>query len=119
MNKIYYLATCDTCKRIMDQLDLPASFEKREIKQQAMTVAEVEALKELAGSYEALFSRRARLYKERGLKDQTLTEEDYKGLILEHYTFLKRPVIVNGSAIFIGNTKKVVEAAQASIQNNS
>ncbi|MBX2826887.1 MAG: hypothetical protein KTR22_01915 [Flavobacteriaceae bacterium] len=116
MKKVYYIATCDTCKRIINQLNLPASFEKREIKQQELTVKEVEALKELAGSYEALFSRRAKLYKERGLKDETLSEEDYKRFILEHYTFLKRPVIVNGNEIFIGNSKKVVEAAQASIQ---
>lgn len=117
MRKIYYLATCDTCKRIIKQLDVPSSFEKREIKQEEITVKELEALRELSGSYEALFSKRAKLYKERGLKDEVLSEDDYKGFILEHYTFLKRPVIVNGDNIFIGNSKKVVEAAQESIRN--
>jgi hypothetical protein len=28
------------------------------------------------------------------LKDKSLTEEDYKKYILEHYTFLSRPVFV-------------------------
>ncbi len=115
MKKIYHLATCDTCKRIIKELNLPDSFEKREIKQQEITVKELEALKELAGSYEALFSKRAKLYKERGLKDEVLTEEDYKAFILEHYTFLKRPVLVNGNEIFIGNSRKVVENAKASL----
>ena len=115
MKKVYYLATCDTCKRIMNELDLPASFERREIKQQEITVKELEALRDLAGSYEALFSKRAKLYKERGLKDEKLSEEDFKRFILEHYTFLKRPVIVNNNEIFIGNSKKVVESAKASI----
>ncbi len=99
----------------MNELNLPASFERREIKQQEITVKELEALRDLAGSYEALFSKRAKLYKERGLKDEKLSEEDFKRFILEHYTFLKRPVIVNNDEIFIGNSKKVVESAKASI----
>ena len=115
MKKIYHLATCDTCKRIIRELQLPSEFEKREIKQQELTVNELESLRQLAGSYEALFSKRAKLYKERGLKDEKLSEEDYKRFILEHYTFLKRPVIVNGNEIFIGNSAKVVEAAKNSI----
>ncbi len=115
MKKIYHLATCDTCKRIIKELQLPSEFEKREIKQQELTVKELEELKELAGSYEALFSKRAKLYKERGLKDETLSEDDFKRFILEHYTFLKRPVIVNGDEIFIGNSAKVVQAAKTSI----
>ena len=115
MKQIYYLATCDTCKRIINELNLPSTFERREIKQQEITVKEVEALRDLAGSYEALFSKRAKLYKERDLKNENLNEEDYKRFILEHYTFLKRPVIVNDDEIFIGNSKKVVENAKASI----
>lgn len=78
-----------------------------------MTAAELEEMQRLAGSYEALFSRKATLYKERGLKDKTLTEADYKNLILEHYTFLSRPVIVDGEKIFVGNSAKNVEAAVA------
>jgi arsenate reductase len=85
----------------------------QDIKSQPFTVEEIEELHRLAGSYEALFSRKATLYKERGLKDQVLTEADYKNLILEHYTFLSRPVIVDGETIFVGNSPKVVQAAIA------
>jgi len=117
MKKIYHLATCDTCKRIINELQLPSTFEKHEIKQQEITVKEMEILRDLAGSYEALFSKRAKLYKERGLKDENLSEDDFKRFLLEHYTFLKRPVIVNEDQIFIGNSKKTVEAAKTSIHN--
>lgn len=117
MKKIYHLATCDTCKRIINELQLPSTFEKHEIKQQEITVKEMEMLKGLAGSYEALFSKRAKLYKERGLKDENLSEDDFKRFLLEHYTFLKRPVLVNEDQIFIGNSKKTVEAAKTSIHN--
>lgn len=117
MNQFYYIATCDTCKRIMRTLNLPSSVEKREIKQQTLTVKELEKLKEMAGSYEALFSKRAKLYKERNLKDEQLDEDDFKMMILEHYTFLKRPVFVYDGAIFIGNSRKTVEAAKQLIQD--
>jgi len=115
MQKIYFLSTCDTCTRIMKELDLPATFEQQDIKTQAITEEQLEEMKALAGSYEALFSKRARLYKERDLKNASLTEDHYKNLILEHYTFLKRPVIISDDSIFVGNSKKVVEAAKASI----
>lgn len=115
MKKIYYLSTCDTCKRILTELDVPEDFTLQDIKKEPLTTEQVEFLKTLSGSYENLFSKRARLYKERDLKNKQLSEEDYKNLILEHYTFLKRPVIVNEEEIFIGNSKKTVEAAKTSI----
>ena len=39
----------------------------------------------------------------------TLHEDDFKALILDHYSFLKRPVFIDGDRIFIGNDKKTVE----------
>lgn len=118
MQKIYYLTTCDTCKRIIKELDLPSTFVRQEIKEEEITVIQLEALRALSGSYESLFSKRAKRYKEKGLKDAVLTEEDYKRFILEHYTFLKRPVLVNKTQIFIGNSKKVVAEAKACLNQN-
>jgi len=117
MKHFIYLSTCDTCRRIMQQLGLPSDFIKQDIKTEPISETVLADLYQLSGSYEALFSKRAQMYKERNLKDKALTEEDYKGLILEHYTFLKRPVLVNNDDIFIGNSKKTVEMAQKSIKN--
>lgn len=113
MKAIFYLKTCDTCRKIIKSLPNTDGFELREIKSDPITPAELDEMHRLAGSYEALFSRKATLYKERGLKDMVLTEADYKNYILEHYTFLSRPVIVDGDTIFAGNSKPVVEAAIA------
>ncbi|QES94336.1 hypothetical protein F0358_03915 [Empedobacter brevis] len=85
-------------------------FELHEIKSTAISEEELAEMKDLAGSYEALFSRRAQNYKKLGLKDQQLSEEDIKNYILSDYTFLKRPVVVDGNKIFIGNEKKNLEA---------
>lgn len=118
MQKVYYLSSCDTCKRIMKEIEIPSSFIKQDIKVQGITNEELEELYNLAGSYEALFSRRAKLYQERNLSEEELLDEDYKNLLLDHYTFLKRPIIVNNDQIFIGNAKSTVEAAKKSIHNN-
>ncbi len=117
MKKIFHLSTCDTCQRILKELDPPGSFTLQDIKTEAITPEQLENMANLSVSYESLFSKRARLYKERNLKEQKLTEADYKALILEHYTFLKRPVIVMDNDIFVGNSKAVVAAAKAKINS--
>jgi arsenate reductase-like glutaredoxin family protein len=117
MKKIYHLSTCDTCQRIIKELGLPKDFVLQDIKTQAMTESQVEEMKALTGSFEALFSKRARLYRERGLHEKQLSEADYKRLILEQYTFLKRPVLFVEDQIFVGNSKKVVEAAKIAIHS--
>ncbi|MDW5289105.1 arsenate reductase family protein [Formosa sp. PL04] len=115
MKKIYYLKTCNTCMRIIKELDLPKDVSFQDIKESPITVAQLEEMYELSKSYEALFSKRAKLYKEMDLKNQTLEETDYKNYILEHYTFLSRPVLVYDNQIFIGNSKKSVAAAKHAI----
>lgn len=115
MNKIYYLSICDTCKRIIDELGLKAKkFEFQDIKTEKITAAQLEEMKKGAGSYEALFSRVALKYK--SLDPKPATEGEYKKLILEEYTFLKRPVIFIGNEVFVGNSKKNIEAAKAALK---
>lgn len=111
MRKIFYLKTCDTCKRIIKSLPNTNGFTLQDIKEEPITVKQLEEIHQLTGNYEVLFSKRAKLYKEMGLKDEKLTEFDYKRYILEHYTFLNRPVIVIDKSIFVGNSPKIVQAA--------
>jgi arsenate reductase len=117
MKKIYYLKTCDTCKRIIRSLPNTNNFIFQDIKEEPITVKQLDELHQLSGNYEVLFSKRAKLYKEIGLKDENLTETDFKRYILEHYTFLNRPVIIIGKNIFIGNNPKSVQAAITFLTN--
>lgn len=110
MNKIYHLATCSTCKRILKGIESLDRFDLQDVKTTKISAGQLDELKSIAGSYEALFSRRSRQYAARGLKDTQLSEEDYKNLILDEYTFLKRPVVVYDNEIFIGSSKATVEA---------
>lgn len=117
MKKVYHLANCTTCQAILSETGLAKKgFILQDIKTESITPAQLDEMKALAGSYEALFSRRALKYKALGLKDQVLTEKDYRKYILEEYTFLKRPVVISGKQIFVGSEKKNVEALVESLK---
>ena len=113
MNKIYHLATCGTCQRILGEIPKLKRFELQDIKTEPITPAQLDEMKKLAGSYEALFSKIALKYRSLGLNQMKLTEKDYRKYILEEYTFLKRPVMIAGKDIFIGNAPKVTAAMVA------
>jgi arsenate reductase len=114
MKKGYFLQTCDTCKRILKEVNTDG-FELQEIKSNPVNAQQLVKMYQLSGSYEDLFNKRARLYKSMNLKSKTISEADYKKYILEEYTFLKRPVFIIENEIFIGNTKSVVEALKVKI----
>ena len=114
MKKVYFLQTCDTCRRILKEVNLEG-FMKQEIKSEPITVEQLEELYAFTNSYEALFNKRAKLYREMDLKNQNLQDIDYRQYILDEYTFLKRPVFIVDNEIFVGNSKKVVEALKAKI----
>lgn len=116
MQKIYYLSSCSTCTRIINELELKSKkFDFQDIKNEKITESQLLEMKTMAGSYDALFSRVAIKYKSLGLDKKQLTENDYKNYILQEYTFLKRPVIITGSKIFVGNSKNTVAAAKAEL----
>ncbi|MEZ5004648.1 MAG: ArsC/Spx/MgsR family protein [Chitinophagales bacterium] len=117
MKKLYYLATCSTCIRIIKSLELDKQLEMQDIKTEKITESQLDQMANMAGSYEALFSRKAMKYKSMGLKDRVLNESDYKKLILEEYTFLKRPVAIVEDRIFIGNAKNTIEQLGTALSN--
>jgi len=115
MKKIYHLATCSTNKRILKEIAPIHEFDIQEIKSTSITKIQIEEMYALSKSYEALFSKRAIKYRELGLKDKSLNESDFKEYLLSDYTFLKRPVAIIDDEIFIGNSKKNVEALKKKI----
>ena len=110
MKKIYHLASCSTNQRILKELNLEG-VELQNIKEQNIDEKTLDFLKEKVGSYEALFSKKAMKYRSMGLNEMNLSEADYKKYMLQEYTFLKRPFMINGDEVFIGNAKNVVEQA--------
>jgi len=117
VKKIYHLGTCTTCQGIIKDMALEKKgVEMQDIKFEKITPGQLKEMRDMIGSYEALFSRRALKYKELGLKDKKLSEEDYRRYILQEYTFLKRPVIIVNDRIFVGSEKKTKEAIKKAVK---
>lgn len=117
MKKIYHLGNCTTCQAIIKETGIDKKgFAMQDIKFEKITPAQLDEMKKMAGSYEALFSRRALKYKELGLKDKKLEEKDYRKFILEEYTFLKRPVVIINDKLFSGSDKKTVAALKEALK---
>jgi arsenate reductase (glutaredoxin) len=116
MKKIYHLSTCNTCQKILKLWLPPAEFVILDIKQKNISAEDLDFAAKKLGSYEALFSRRAIKFRSEGWNEKTLNEKDYRKLILSEYTFLKRPVMINGDKVFAGNSKAVVEEARRSLK---
>ena len=114
--KIYHLSTCSTCQRIIKELGLGKEFEFQDIKTEKITAAQLDEMKAMTGSYEALFSRIALKYRAMGLNTKQLSEKDYRQLILDEYTFLKRPIIIIGKKIFVGNSQNNIEKVKEEIR---
>ena len=108
MKKVFYLKTCGTCRKIMEKYDL-SGWELREIKSKPVTEEELAEMYKLTKSYEVLFSKKSTQIKAREIDLKSLKEKDFKKLILEHYSFLKRPVFLTDTEIFAGSDKSNLE----------
>ena len=105
-NRIFYLSSCDTCRKIIKNLPNANSLTYIDIRENPINETILDEMYQLSGSYEALFSKKAVLYKTMDLKNKNLQEADFKKYLLEHYTFLSRPVFIINDAIYIGNSQK-------------
>ena len=113
MKKAFTLPTCTTCQKIFDDLSPEKNGCKIiNIKVEGISPADIDSMKDLAGSYEALFSRRAMKFRSMGLADKKLSEMDYRALMIGEYTFLKRPVFLFENAVTIGSRKVEIERAR-------
>ncbi len=115
MKKIYHLSVCSTNRKIIKSLPKTDDFEFQDIKKEPITEAQLDEMYQMTKSYEALFSKKSNLYKSLGLKEQKLTEEDFKKYILEHYTFLNRPVVILDNEIYVGNKPETVNSLIAKL----
>jgi arsenate reductase (glutaredoxin) len=115
MKKIYHLGNCTTCQRILRELNPDKDIILQDIKTAPLTEAQVDEMAKMAGSYEAIFSKIALKYRAWGLNEKKLTEKDFRKYILQEYTFLKRPVIIIGKQIFVGNAPKNIARAKEAI----
>jgi arsenate reductase len=111
MKKIFFLSTCSTCKNIIKKWNTNDGIKKIDIKKTPLTSLDLMELYAFTNSYEELFNKRAVLFRVKKKTFKKIKEEDYKEMLLTHYSFLKRPVLLINGKIFVGNSKETVDKA--------
>jgi arsenate reductase (glutaredoxin) len=110
--QVYWLPYCTTCQKAVGYLKSKgvqiSGF--RDLKAQPLSQEEVRELASKVGGVDALFSRRAMKYRQMGLHEQELSEEDLVRLMSEEYTFVTRPVIVRDGRATAGYGAKRIDA---------
>lgn len=106
--KFYWLPHCTTCQKAAKYLESKGHSiaEFRDVKSGPLRREEIEQLAELVGGVEDLFSRRAIKYRSMKLSERELTSEEIIGLMVDEYTFIKRPVLVSNGRAIAGFTPK-------------
>lgn len=109
--EVYGLPHCTTCKCALQYLrDRGLSISRfRDLKTEPLQRSEVEELARKVGSPEKLFSRRAMKYRQMGLHERDLTDDDLLRLMAEEYTFVTRPVVVRGDHATAGFSTKQLD----------
>lgn len=115
MHTIYYLSSCSTCKRILKEIGSLTQWELIDIKKDPLDEQTLERIHAKSGSYEALINKRAQKFKDPDLVGKTFSEQDYKNLLLSHYTFLKRPLFIIKEELLAGNSKEVIEKVKSKL----
>ncbi len=119
-NKIWYLSTCNTCKKIINELELKKikNFEFQDIKKDNISKFDLDEIHKITKlSYENLFNKRAQKYLKSDLKKTIKSDEDFKKAILSEYTFMKRPIIRIKNKYYIGNSKETIIKAKLNLIN--
>ncbi len=107
MNQFIYLSSCDTCKRILKEVNLPNDIILRDIKKTPLKPNELKSFKNITGTFRSLLNNRAQKLK--NIHKSVLSEEKIFSLLNEHYTYLKRPILYFNGQLFIVNSKKNIE----------
>jgi len=108
MKHVFYLDSCSSCRRIIRDVNPGDDFVLQNLKQTPISESQVDFLASATGSYESLFNKQARKYREMELFKRELSESEYKSLLLQEYTFLKRPIFVLDSNVFVCKNKDTI-----------
>ena len=100
--ELYWLPHCSTCQKAKVFLEEQGvSFTLvHDIKAIALSEAQVKRLVEAVGGVDALFSKRAMKFRQWGLHEKELSQDELLAYMVQEYTFIKRPVTIlsNGDA---------------------
>jgi len=116
--ELYWMPTCSTCqkaKAFLEQHDVDV-VSTHDMKETPLDKATIAKLADKVGGVEALFSKRAMKYRQWGLNEKELSDNEMLDYMAQDYTFIKRPVIVfSNGEVTCGFSSKKLEATLKSL----
>jgi len=89
--------------------DHDIEYEFVDLKKEPLTRDELQSFVNQIG-LDVLINRRGMKWRQLGLKDKNLNEDELFDQLLEHQVMIKRPVLVKGEAILVGYDEDAFEA---------
>jgi Spx/MgsR family transcriptional regulator len=111
MTEIYYYAGCTSCKKAVSLLDeRGGSVQKRDYFKERFSKDELKTVLERAKLRPSeVVSTRAKSYKELGLADRDLSEDELLDLMVQEPTLLRRPIVIGPGGTVVGFNKAEIE----------
>ncbi len=109
MLKLYLKPNCSTCRKARTLLrDSGAVFQEIDLNQ-GLSEAELDALIG-ARDYRQFLNTRNQLYRERGMKENPPSRDAALRLMSQHPNLIRRPILVRGPRMVLGNDKEAIGA---------
>ena len=104
MIQVYVYSTCSTCRKTVEALEASGvAFRVRDYLKDRFTAEELRTVLTDVGLTPAMaLSTRSRVYRQRELDAEALSDDDILNLMVEEPTLLRRPIIIKGSHVVIG-----------------
>ncbi|HEY8417818.1 MAG TPA: arsenate reductase family protein [Limnochordales bacterium] len=101
---LYHYPSCTSCRKARQLLDeLGAEVTERRYFTDKPTEAEIRELAKLMpGGVQDLISRRSRRFKELGLADRELSDDEWIALLAKEPGLWRRPITVRGQRVVVG-----------------
>lgn len=112
MIEAYVRSSCTSCRKTLDDLQASGKeFTSRDYFRERFSVEELKDLLERVGLAPSMvLSTRSRVYRERELDAETISDEDLLDLMVEGPTLLRRPIVTKGNQVVIGhNPRKLAD----------
>jgi len=110
MIQVYGIKNCNKVRDTFRWLeDHEVEYEFVDLKKEPLTREELQEFVDMIG-LDVMINRRGMKWRQLGLKDKNLSDEQLFEELLEHQVMIKRPVLVRGEAMLVGYDEDSFEA---------
>ncbi|HWV24051.1 MAG TPA: arsenate reductase family protein [Thermomicrobiales bacterium] len=99
--------SCTSCRKTEEVLKASgADYEKREFFKQRLTRDELSSMLDSVGlTANDVLSTRSRPYKEMGLAEKSLSDDELLNLMVEEPRLLRRPIVIRDGEVVVGHNE--------------